>query len=110
MWEVVVLHAFACQGSIRSEDPLPSGRCPDIAFLSEGLRFTADVTIVSDDGLDEQNPFDEFSRRVEALKNRLGLKIGGMDLHVHSRPESIGRRERTLLRLPDRKELDAFVK
>jgi len=110
MWEVVLLHALASQGTIRSEDPLPSGRCPDIAFLSEGLRFTADVTIVSDDGLDEQNPFHELSTRLEALKNRLGLKIGGMDLRVHSRRESIGRGERTLLRLPDRRTLDAFLK
>lgn len=53
MWVVVVLHAFARQGSIRSEDPLQSGRCPDIAYLAEELRLTADVTIVSDDGLDE---------------------------------------------------------
>lgn len=110
MWELVVLHALARQGSIRSEDPLRSGRRPDIAFFCGELRFTADVTIVSDDGVNEQNPIAELSMRVEALKKRLGLTIGGLELQVHSRRERVGRHERVRLRLPDYRALDKFVR
>ena len=110
MWEVAVFHALSRQGSTRSEDPLHDGRRPDIAFVSEGLSFTADVTIVSDDGLDEQNPVEEFGSRVEALKKRLGLQIGGMTIRILSRKERVGGRERTMLRLPSRNQLDRFIK
>lgn len=80
MWEVVVLHSLSKQGNLRNELPLGSGRRPDVAFNNDALVVTADITTVSDEGLDEKNPYRELSELIEATKNRLGLKIGGMDI------------------------------
>lgn len=52
MWEVVVLHGLATTGDLESENALPSGRRPDVWFDGDVIRFVADVTSVSDDGLD----------------------------------------------------------
>lgn len=49
----VRLHALGECGVVRHEAPLPSGRRPDLFFDNGDLRFTADITVVSDDGLDK---------------------------------------------------------
>src|SRR5690606_7787367 len=52
MWEVVVLSGLAKIGILEHELPLRSGRRPDIRFSNPEVRFTADITSVSDSGLD----------------------------------------------------------
>jgi hypothetical protein len=110
MWEAVVFHALAKHGTLRNEVPLPSGRCPDLSFDDGALRFTADITVVSDEGLDDDNPYDELSDLIEAAKTKLGLPIGGLDLQVKSKDHHSARGIRTTLRLPPRSELPAFVR
>jgi hypothetical protein len=110
MWEVAILHSLSKLGDLRNEVPLTSGRQPDIAFDDGTLAFTADVTSVSDDGLDAQNPYRELKELIEAAKSRLGLKIGGMDLRVDSRTAQTSRGNKTVLRLPDRRQLREFVR
>lgn len=109
MWEVVVLHGLSNCGALRNEVPLASGRCPDIEFDQDTLHFKADVTAVSDEGLDNDNPYHELSSLIEAAKRKLGLPIGGLHLQVHSRHHRTKRGIRTVLRLPPRKSLQAFV-
>lgn len=110
IWEVVVLHGLSTLGSLESETPLLSGRRPDIGFFSADIAFTADVTSVSDDGLDAENPVSELMMEVEAAKTRLGLAIGGMDLRVQSRSHVKPRGTRTVLRLPRRERVREFVR
>lgn len=110
MWEVAVLHALADSGMLRSEVPLASGSRPDAFFDNGDLRFTADITTVSDEGLDDGNPFFELSALIEKEKTKLGLPIGGVDLRVKSMDHRTGRGTRTVLRLPPRNQLGAFVR
>lgn len=110
MWEVAVLHALAKYGTLRNEVPLPSGRRPDVSFNNGALRFTADITVVSDEGLDDDNPYFELSQLIEAAKAKLGLPIGGVDVRVKSKHHQSARGTRTVLRLPPRKQLQAFVR
>jgi hypothetical protein len=110
MWEVAILHALSKLGDLGNEVALASGRRPDVAFTSGELTVTADITTVSDDGLDEQNPYDELRKLIEACKVRLGLKSGGMDLRVGSRRDQSSRGTRIVLRLPDRRRLSEFVR
>lgn len=110
MWEVAVLHGLAGLGRIENEVPLGSGRRPDLAFSSGKIAFVADITSVSDDGLDAQNPFFELSQEIEAAKARLGLPIGGLDLRVDSRDELSKRGRRRVLTLPHRKNVRDFVR
>ena len=91
MWEVVVLHGFSKCGALQHEVALPSLRRPDILFERDALRMTADVTAVSDEGLDNANPYYELSQLIEAAKSKLKLPIGGLDLRVRSKHESTKR-------------------
>lgn len=109
MWEVVVLHALAKCGQVRAEIPLTSGRRPDILFDDGVIRFIGDITTISDEGLDAENPYSELSELIEKAKNKLGLPIGGLDLQVKSVRHRSARGVKTVLRLPARKQLQKFV-
>jgi hypothetical protein len=109
MWETVALHGLSKCGSIKSEVALPSGRRPDIRFEQANRVLVADVTAVSDEGLDKDNPYHELSQLIEGAKRRLKLPVGGLDLCVRSRHEKTKRGTRTVLLLPPRTELQAFV-
>ena len=109
MWEVVVLHSLSKCGSLQNEVALPSGRRPDILLTRDSLRLIADVTAVSDEGLDNDNPYRELSELIEAAKNKLQLPVGGLDLRVQSKQERTKRGTRTVLRLPPRNQLQEFV-
>lgn len=109
MWEVVVLHGLSKCGTLKNEVALSSRRRPDIGFEHGALRLTADVTAVSDEGLDKENPYDELSQLVENAKRKLKLPIGGLDLRVLSKHERTKRGTRTVLLLPPRAKLQAFV-
>jgi len=109
MWELVVLHGLSKCGALQNEVELPSLRRPDILFERGVLRMTADVTAVSDEGLDNDNPYYELSRLIEAAKNKLKLPVGGLDLRVRSKHESTKRGNRTVLLLPPRNKLQEFV-
>lgn len=110
MWEVAVLHGLSQCGTLRTEVALASGRRPDIEFELNALRFIADVTAVSDEGLDRDNPYQELSNLIEGAKKKLNLPIGGVDLHVRSKNETTKRGTRTVLLLPPRAKLQAFVR
>jgi hypothetical protein len=109
MWELVVLHGLSKCGMLQNEVALASGRRPDILFEKGALRLTADVTAVSDEGLDEDNPYHELSQLIEAAKNKLELPIGGLDLRVQSKQRRTKRGTRTVLLLPPRGKLHEFV-
>ena len=109
MWEVAILHGLIRCGTLQHEAPLPSGRRPDVTFENDKVRFIAEITAVSDDGLDSDNPFFELSQLIEKEKTKLGLPIGGMNLCVKSRKLLCSRGSHTKLRLPPRKQLRTFV-
>lgn len=109
MWETVVFHGLSKYGTVQSEVALASGRKPDILFHGRGLEITADVTAVSDEGLDEDNPYHELIQLIEAAKKKLGLPMGGLDLRIKSRRDETRRGTRTVLKLPPRQKLREFV-
>ena len=110
MWELVVLHGLSKCGHLQNEVALASSRRPDILFEQRMLRLIADVTAVSDEGLDKDNPYHELSQLIESAKSKLKLPIGGLDLRVRARQERTKRGTRTVLRLPPRGELQGFVR
>jgi hypothetical protein len=111
MWEVMILHALNGFGNVEYERDQPSGRRPDITFTSPaGFSFVADITCVSDAGLDEANPVVELSSAIEACKSRLGLPLGGMALEVEGERTKTKRGERTRLLLPKKGEIERFVR
>lgn len=110
MWELVVLHGLSRCGFLQSEVALASLRRPDILFERGALRLVADITSVSDEGLDNDNPYYELGQLIEAAKNKLGLPIGGLDLHIRSKRQGTRRGTRTILLLPPQSKLQEFVR
>lgn len=110
MWELIVLHGLSKCGRLQSEVPLASRRRPDILFEKSPLQLTADVTAVSDEGLDKDNPYRELIELIEAAKKKLKLPTGGLDLSIRSKRESTKRGTRTVLLLPSRGKLQDFVR
>lgn len=110
MWETVVIHGLSKSGTLEYEVPLTSGREPDLRLVNDEIQITADVTCVTDNALDEANPYHELSEAVEAAKRKLGLPPGGLDLRVSAKQEETSRGSRTVLKLPPRGQLRAFVK
>ena len=109
MWEVAVLHGLMHAGMLQHEKPLLSGHRPDVTFENEKVQFTADITTVSDDGFDSNNPYFELSQLIEKWKTKRGLPRGGVDLRIKSKQQPCGSGFRTVLRLPPRAQLQTFV-
>jgi hypothetical protein len=111
-WELALVYALSQVGSVDYEAELPSGtRRPDISFVSAdgSLCFVADVTTISDAGLDEQNPVRRFSRALHRLKNKSGLK-GSLNHRVEGQTDGPTYRDRkTRLKLPKISEMDRFL-
>lgn len=111
-WELILLYALAQVGDVAYEAEFASGATrPDLAFISKeaGIRFVADVTTVSDAGLEEENPVMRFSRSLYRLKEKYGLK-GSLNHRVEGATEGPTYRNRkTKLKLPKIRDLDAFL-
>lgn len=111
MWEVVILSAFARHGAIDYEKALDSGKKPDVQFRGrDGLDFIADVTCISDEGLDKDNPIDFLYKNILLTAKRLNLPPGGINLQVKGAQKESSRGVRTTLKLPKHGEIPRFVK
>ncbi|WP_160004760.1 hypothetical protein [Rhizobium sp. 18055] len=110
MWEVVILHALAGYGSLAHEVPLFNGSRPDVFFDNGAISFTADITSVSDEGLDEENPFFELLTLLTRVQKKLGLPSGGLDIRPYRKVLQSNRGKRSVLRLPHRKRLNEFIR
>lgn len=110
IYELMVIHGLIQEGSVAVEAEQVNGKYPDIEYDGQGMSFVADVTTVSDAGLDKRNPYEDLSNLVESLKNKLGLPIGGVDIRIGSSRERKDHGEQTVLQMPDRSSLGQFFK
>jgi len=78
----MVVHGLNQVGSVAVEAEQVNGKNPDIEYAGLGISFVADVTTVSDAGLDKKNPYEDLSNLVESLKTKLGMPIGGVDIRI----------------------------
>jgi len=111
-WELVLIYALSRVGSVDYEASFSGGtRRPDISFVSanRAARFVADVTTISDAGLDEQNPARIFSRSLHKLKRKSGLK-GSLQHRIEAETQGPNYRNRKVrLKLPRISEMDWFL-
>ena len=105
MWEVMLLRSFSDLGNVQHHRETANGKRPDVYFQSQHVTFTADISCVSDEGIQEQNPFRQFQDEIEHQKRKLGLGIGGVYLQAgHHEGE-----RKVKLKLPALNEIPAFV-
>jgi hypothetical protein len=115
MWELVILHGLSQAGHLKHEQALPNGRCPDIRWTinkqdGEALTIIGDITTISDDGLDAQNPLKYISEEIFRIASKFGLRPGNFWIDV--RGETTGPRHRSKMRLllPETSEMNSFIK
>jgi len=113
MWEVIFLHAFSQVGNLKVEQVLANGKRPDVAFTfpdgcSVGL--VADITAVSDEGLDKENPIQQLYAEIAREARKAGLPPGGISYRTESRREPVGGGDKVFLRLPSPGEFPTFLK
>jgi hypothetical protein len=106
MWEVMLLHHMSAFGTVQHHRKTQNGSQPDIFFRSKLLTFTADISCVSDDGIQKDNPFRRLQDEIEQQKQALGLGVGGVYLDVgHHEGE-----RKVKLKLPAVERIHDFVK
>lgn len=110
MWEVMIISSLLRLGRVEVEPELSSGRRPDIFFKDEkGMAFFADITCVSDEGVDRDNPISYFNDRLMATVTRLGLPRGGHSSRVESQEIATSRGRKVVLRLPPYSDIPRFI-
>jgi hypothetical protein len=112
-WETALLFSFSHIGKIDYEVPSSQGSRPDITFTEDSatpLRFTADITTVSDDGLEDANPAMRFSMALSRLRQKYELPGS---THFTIKGEATGRRFRDRkmhLKLPPGAKIEQMLK
>lgn len=115
MWEVVFLYGLSQAGDLQHEKTLPNGRCPDIDWeirKPEGdtLSIIADVTTVSDDGIEDQNPINLLSSEVIRLASKFGLRPGSFWCDVRGKTMGQSHKSKMRLMLPEKSAMANFIK
>lgn len=110
MWEVIIISSLFRAGRVDIEQELSNGRRPDIMFDDgKGLTFFADITCVSDEGLDKENPVEFFNERLMETISKLGLPLGGHAGRVESKRVTTSRGQKVVLRLPAYSDIPKFI-
>jgi hypothetical protein len=111
-WEIALLFAFSKLGAIGYEVNHGGSSSPDVTFSltnSQEIGFVADVTSVSDRGLEDENPTGLFSELLHKKAKAL-LMSGGFQYHIAGTAEGKDYRDRKVkLKMPSRKQLPAFI-
>ena len=121
-WEVVLLNALSKVGKVLHEKNFDGRRNADIyfeAFDDPKANFVADITAISDKGVDETNPYEALSKTLHKLVREAGLRGNSFNLRVgrHPGPAFKGG-PKVRLKLPGRarfsqiifgKEFEAFI-
>lgn len=115
MWELVILHGLSQSGHLKHEQALPNGRCPDIRWTinkqdGEALTIIGDITTISDDGLDAQNPLKYISEEIFRLASKFGLRPGNFWIDVRGETTGPHHRSKMRLMLPEKSEMNSFIK
>ena len=111
-WEAAVLFALTSIGRIDYERAHGGTRHADVTFRLPGqgtVSFIADVTTVSDTGLEDENPIPMLSNFLHEKAKSVGLS-GGFQYRVEGDP--VGKRfgdRKIKLAMPDKKQLRAYL-
>ena len=82
-WELAVLNAFSKVGRIQHEVNHGGATNPDIFFTSkDGNSFVADITTVSDEGFEKQNPVEYLQIELQERIRKVLPTAGGFHLRI----------------------------
>ena len=114
MWEVALLKAIVHETDFAHEAPLENGRKPDFKFTlnveGQSLDIYGDVTALSDDGIDAQNPVGYFLEEMSKQREKHGLLDMSLDTQFQSNRSEQGLRDKTILSLPPKGEIPNIIR
>ncbi len=84
MWELVFLWGLSRVGRVDHEAELDNSRRPDLRYELDDLGFIADVTALSDSGLEDQAGVEQFWSDILRIGHKYGLRGNGLSLEVES--------------------------
>ena len=109
-WEIVVLHTIAQFGTLRHEPLLVGGSSKlDVVFGNSAISFGADITTISDRGLDEKNPISELEKRLKDIYEASEISSGGIDFRVIDISQTMGRYIKGSSIIPPKNEFDNII-
>jgi len=110
-WEIVLLNALSKIGNVFHERDFGGKTCPDIYFESyDTPPFIADITALSDDNYDKENPIIYFLEYLNVFFNKVGLTTSGLSLEVDSEMVGEYRDRKIKLALPEKNKIPSFIK
>ena len=115
MWELVILHGLSLVGDLKHEQVLPNGRCPDINWKikkqdGDIISIIADITTISDEGLDVQNPIRFLREEIFRLALKLGLRPGSFWCDARGKTIGPSHKSKMRLMLPEKSVISSFIK
>lgn len=114
MWETAFLAALHEETPLRYEIPLANGSRPDFSFTylngDAPIEIVGDITSISDKGIQENNPVGRFWNDIVRLAHKHGLNPNHFRYDIESRREGEYGDSRTVLLLPPRNQISAFMK
>jgi hypothetical protein len=97
-WEMSVLNAFSKLGHLVHEPSLEGPSQIDLLFThDDGSTFLADITAVSDEGFEEDNPVKAFEIELRKRLKKANLLYKGWVLDIGEIPTGYGERRKPAL-------------
>lgn len=112
-WELAVIRGLRNFGTISYEEGSRGSSRPDVLFEMTDrphATFLADITTVSDRGLENENPVELFRRELATLVRKQGLKPEHFIDHIQGARVGPFGNGKMRLNLPSRKEIPSFLK
>lgn len=105
-WEIAIFSCLRRAGSI--EFPATTGRQADLILTSTATneRAMVEITAVSDKGLRDKNPIDEFSRYLGKINSKMRPIVGVLNYQIGSRQQD----GEVVLGVPEKSQMGTFFR
>jgi hypothetical protein len=111
VWEIVVLNALSKIGVVEHEKKFQGSRKPDIYFSSPDINnFVADITAISDENYDKENPINYFRECLNSFFRKEGLTTKGLCIDVGNNKIGDYGDRKIKLALPEKNDIPSFIK
>lgn len=111
IWEVMVLNALSKIGQVIHEKEYEGSRKPDIYFESNRVEpFVADITSISDDAYEKENPINYFRECLGNFFKNSDLSLKGISINVGDIMVGNYGDRKLKLALPEKKDIPQFIK
>ncbi len=111
IWEVVILNALSKIGQVIHEKEYEGSSKPDVYFESNNIEpFVADITAISDDSYEKENPTNYFRECLGTFFKKSGLTLKGISTNIGEVMVGEYGNRKLKLALPEKKDIPRFIK